>query len=73
MEIALLFLPLLASIISGFFGKYLGDRNSEIITSVFVSISAIISLLIFYNVIVNDYENNIVVATWINSGSLDVN
>ena len=43
MEIALLFLPLLASIISGFFGKYLGDRNSEIITSVFVSISAIIS------------------------------
>ena len=73
MEIALLFLPLLASIISGFFGKYLGDRNSEIITSVFVSISAIISLLIFYNVIVNDYENNVVIATWINSGSLDVN
>jgi NADH-quinone oxidoreductase subunit L len=73
MEIALLFLPLLASIISGFFGKYLGDRNCEIITSVFVSISAIISLLIFYNVIVNDYENNIVIATWINSGSLDVN
>jgi len=73
MEIALLFLPLLASIISGFFGKYLGDRNCEIITSVFVSIAAIISLLIFYNVIVNDYENNVVVATWINSGSLDVN
>ena len=40
MEIALLFLPLLASIISGFFGKYIGDRNSEIITSLFVSISA---------------------------------
>ncbi|MDB9745576.1 NADH-quinone oxidoreductase subunit L [Candidatus Pelagibacter sp.] len=73
MEIALLFLPLLASIISGFFGKYLGDRNCEIITSVFVSIAAIISLLIFYNVIVNDYENNVVVAKWINSGSLDVN
>ena len=73
MEIALLFLPLLASIISGFFGKYLGDRNCEIITSVFVSIAAIISLLIFYNVIVNDYENNVVIATWINSGSLDVN
>ena len=73
MEISILFLPLLASIISGFFGKYIGDRNSEIVTSVFVSISAIISLLIFYNVIVNDYENNVVIATWINSGSLDVN
>ena len=37
MEIVLLFLPLLASITSGFFGKYLGDRNSEIVTSLFVS------------------------------------
>ena len=31
MEIALLFLPLLASIISGFFGKYIGDRTSEML------------------------------------------
>ena len=73
MEIALLFLPLVASITSGFFGKYLGDRNSEIITSVFVSISAILSLVLFYSVIVNGYESNVVVAKWINSGTLDVN
>ena len=73
MEFALLFLPLLASIISGFFGKYIGDRNSEIITSVFVSISALLSLFLFYQVIVNSYESNVVIATWINSGTLDVN
>ena len=73
MEIILLFLPLLASITSGFFGKYLGDRNSEIVTSLFVSISALLSIVIFYQVIVNGYENNVVVATWINSGTLDVN
>jgi len=73
MEFALLFLPLLASIISGFFGKFIGDRNSEIITSVFVSISALLSLTLFYQVIVNGYENNAVIATWINSGTLDVN
>ena len=73
MEIALLFLPLLASIVSGFFGKYIGDRNSEIVTSLFVSISAFLSLFLFYQVIVNNYENNVVVASWINSGSLDVN
>ncbi|WP_415285231.1 NADH-quinone oxidoreductase subunit L [Candidatus Pelagibacter sp. Uisw_130] len=73
MEIVLLFLPLLASITSGFFGKYLGDRNSEIVTSLFVSISAILSIVLFYQVIVNGYENNVVVATWINSGTLDVN
>ena len=73
MEFALLFLPLLASITSGFFGKYIGDRNSEIVTSLFVSISALLSLIVFYQVIVNGYENNVVIATWINSGTLDVN
>jgi len=73
MEIALLFLPLLASIISGFFGKLIGDRNSEIITSFFVSISAILSLIIFYNVVVNHYSNNIILTSWINSGTLNVN
>ena len=73
MEIALLFLPLLASITSGFFGKYIGDRNCEIVTSLFVSISAILSLILFYQVIVNQYENNVIIATWINSGTLDVN
>ena len=73
MEFALLFLPLLASIISGFFGKFIGDRNSEIITSIFVSISALLSLILFYQVIVNGYANNVVIATWINSGTLDVN
>ena len=36
MEIALLFLPLLASIISGFFGKYFGDRNSVKLSQVFL-------------------------------------
>ena len=73
MEIALLFLPLLSSITSGFFGKYIGDRNSEIITSLFVSISALLSMILFYNVIVNQYESNIIVASWINSGTLNVN
>ena len=73
MELTLLFLPLLASIISGFFGKYIGDRNSEIVTSLFVSISSILSLFIFYNVIFEGYENNVVISSWINSGSLNVN
>ena len=73
MEFTLLFLPLVASIISGFFGKYIGDKNSEIITSIFVSISAFLSIFLFYQVIVNNYENNVVIATWINSGTLDVN
>ena len=73
MEISILILPLIASIISGFFGKFIGDRNSEILTSGLVSISALLSVSVLYQVIVNQYEENIVIATWINSGSLDVN
>ena len=72
MELLIIFLPLIASIISGFFGRYLGDRNSEILTSLLVSISAIFSIYIFYQVIINDFQDNIIIATWINSGSLNV-
>ena len=73
MEIFIVALPLIASIISGFFGKYIGDRNSEIITSLLVSISAILSTFIFYEVIFNQYQSNVIIAKWINSGSLNVN
>ena len=73
MEISIIALPLIASIISGFFGKYIGDRNSEILTSLLVSISAVLSAIVFYEVIVNQYAKNIVIASWINSGSLEVN
>ena len=73
MEISIIALPLIASIISGFFGKFIGDRNSEIITSLLVTIAAILSAVILYEVIFNDYQDNIVIATWINSGTLDVN
>jgi len=44
MEYTLVFLPLLGATLSGFFGSYIGDRNSEIITSLLVSISALLSL-----------------------------
>ena len=73
MEISIIALPLIASIISGFFGKLLGDRSSEIITSLLVSISAIFSVLVLYEVVVNQYQENIIIATWISSGSLEVN
>ena len=73
MEISILFFPLIASIISGFFGRYIGDRNSEIVTSSLVSISAFLSIYVLYQVIVNQYEENIVIVNWITSGSLSVN
>ena len=73
MEYIILFLPLLASFVAGFFGKLIGERNSEILTSLSVSIAAFLSIIIFYNVVTQDYNNNIVIASWIKSGSLEIN
>ena len=73
MEYLILFLPLIASFVSGFFGKFIGDKGSQIITCLFVSISAILSFVIFYKVINEGYSNNLIIATWINSGTLNVN
>ena len=73
MEISIIALPLISSIIAGFFGKFIGDRNSEIVTSFLVTISAILSVLVLYEVIVNQYQENIIITTWISSGTLDVN
>tara|TARA_B100002052_G_scaffold284466_1_gene296366 strand:+ start:720 stop:2633 length:1914 start_codon:yes stop_codon:yes gene_type:complete len=73
MEKLIIFLPLLAAIISGFFGKIVGNKASQLITSLFVSISALLSIYVFYNVTIFDYSNNIVIAKWITSGDLDVN
>jgi len=73
MEYAIVLLPLLGSIISGFFGKALGSKQSQILTSLLVSVSAIISLYIFYEVLVNDYSSNKLIFNWITSGNFIVN
>ena len=73
MEYAILFLPLTASIISGFFNKIIGEKLCNYITCLFTTLGAILSIIIFYNVIFHGYENNLLIAKWINSGNLDVN
>ena len=73
MEYYILFLPLIGAFISGFIGNKIGDKFSEIITSLLVSISALLSIYIFYQVVIENYEVNLIIFKWINSGSLDVN
>ncbi len=73
MEYAVVLLPLLGSVISGFFGKNIGSKQCQILTSSFVSISAILSLFIFYQVFLNDYSSNKLIFNWISSGNLQVN
>ena len=73
MEKLILFLPLVAAFISGFFGKIIGNKLSQIITCLFVIISAILSISVFYEILFHEYTNNIIIAKWITSGELNVN
>ena len=72
MEYLILFLPLAGSFISGFFGRYLGGKNCQILTSALVAISGILSLLIFYKVLSQDYSSNKLIFQWISSGNFNV-
>ena len=73
MEYAIILLPLLGSILSGFFGNQLGSRLCQILTTLFVSISAVLSLVIFYETLFNNYSNNRLIFNWITSGNFVVN
>ena len=72
MEYAVIFLPLIGSIVT-YFGKKLGNLFSQIISCLMVSTAAVLSFIIFYNGIVYDNYGNYLVFEWINSGSLNVN
>ena len=72
MEYAVIFLPLVGSIL-GFLGKSLTKYFSEITTSLFVSISAVFSIILFWNGIQNNTYGNFIIFEWINSGNFVAN
>ena len=45
---AIVFLPLIGAVIAGFFGRAIGDRASEIVTTLFLLIAAVLSLSLIH-------------------------
>ena len=72
MEYAILFLPLAGAIV-GYIGNSLTRYFSEITTSIFVCISAILSILVFWNGLQNNIYGNYKIFEWISSGSFTAN
>ena len=72
MEYAVIFLPLVGSLL-GFLGKSLFKYFSEITTSLLVSISAVLSIILFWNGIQNNTYGNFIIFEWISSGSFVAN
>jgi NADH-quinone oxidoreductase subunit L len=70
---AIVFLPLLGFLIAGLFGPYLGARQSEIVTTTLLFVSALLSWVIFGTVALGGapFFTN-VLGDWMTSGALKV-
>jgi len=71
MPYLIVFLPIIGAIL-GYCSKSLGDRYSEVITTTFLFLSAIFSIIIFYNGIVYGEYANYKIVEWISSGNFKV-
>ena len=72
MAVAVVFLPLAAAIIAGFFGRAIGDRGSQIVTCGALLISAALGILVFRDILATDGPRVIPLVTWIAAGGVDV-
>ena len=69
---AIVFLPALGALIAGFFGRLLGVRASELITTSLLIVSCILSWIVFWRMGFEHETDSITVLRWITSGELDV-
>ena len=73
MYLSLIILPLLGSIASGFFGRKLGVKGSQIITCGAVLITTFLAIVSFIEVGLNSIPVHIELSTWIDSETLKIN
>jgi len=66
-----IFLPLIGAVIAGFFGRRLGDKGSQLVTSGLVILSAVISVIAFIDVAMMGNPFTVDLATWISSGTFE--
>jgi len=72
MYLTIIMLPLLGSIASGFFGRKIGVKGSQLITCTSILITTIFSILAFIEVGLNSNPVSIELFRWVDSESLNV-
>lgn len=68
---SIVFLPLIGALIAGLFGRVLGPRPSEIITTGLLFVAAVLSWIVFVRVGLDHETARIPVMRWVTSGELD--
>jgi NADH-quinone oxidoreductase subunit L len=69
---AVVFLPLLAAVIAGFFGRAIGDRGSQLITCGALLLAAVLGIFVFRDILAAGEVRIIPLASWIVAGGVDV-
>lgn len=69
---AIVFFPLIGAAIAGLFGRVIGDRAAEYVTTGLLILSAILSCISLINVGLAGDTQKVMVLDWISSGGLDI-
>jgi NADH-quinone oxidoreductase subunit L len=69
---AIVFLPGLGALVVGLFGRLLGARPSELITTGLLVVSCLLSWLVLWRVGFGHETAHVAIERWITSGELDV-
>ena len=72
MAAAVVFLPFLAAVIAGFFGRVIGDRGAQLVTCGALLLSAVLGILLFRDILASEGPRVIPLASWIVAGGVDV-
>src|SRR5690242_16887227 len=69
---AIVFLPIIGSVIAGLFGRLIGARASEVVTTTLLFVSAALSCFVFYDTAYLGHSAVVRLFPWINSGMFSV-
>jgi NADH-ubiquinone oxidoreductase chain 5 len=72
MYLTVIILPLIGSIVSGIFGRKVGIKGAQLITSLSIIITTIIAIILFFEVGFNSIPTTLELFRWIDSESLYV-
>ncbi|MBV9862221.1 MAG: NADH-quinone oxidoreductase subunit L [Alphaproteobacteria bacterium] len=72
LAILVVFLPLAAAVVAGFFGRAIGDRASQIVTCGALLLSAALGIVLFRDILGQNEARIVHLASWIVAGGVDV-
>src|ERR1700740_1792987 len=72
MYFSIILLPLLGSFIAGLFGRFIGSKGAQFITTSFIGLAFIFSSIAFYEVALSNSPCYLTLFTWIDSGMLEI-